>query len=71
MPETMPPGRLQLVALILVVSAITLAAVAYLIYIGVVPVDAEARPLVALAVGLGAAADLVIGIWFFRKGQSS
>jgi hypothetical protein len=71
MPETLPPQRLQLVALILVVSAITLIAVAYLIYAGVVPVPEEVRPLAAAAVGLAAIADLGVAFWFFRKGQSS
>jgi len=71
MPETPSPGSKPIVALVMMFSAITLMALTALIYTGVVPIPEETRPLAALLVGAAAFADLLIGIWFFRKGQSS
>jgi hypothetical protein len=65
------PGNQRLVAAILLMSAVVLGVVAALIFAGTIPVQDEARPMIAIAVGLAAVADLVIGTWFFRKGQSS
>ncbi len=67
MPETKPFGRPHVVALAMMMSAVVLGVVAVLIYVGVVPLGGVA----ALAVGAAAFADLLIGIWFFRRGQSS
>ena len=51
----------------MMLSAVALGVVAILIYSGVVPFGGVA----ALVVGAAAFADLLIGIWFFRRGQSS
>ena len=48
-------------------SAVVLGVVASLIYSGVIPLG----QLAALVVGAVAFVDLMIGIVFFRKGQSS
>lgn len=61
----------QIVALAMIISAITLGVIGYLIFAGTVPVPEESRPLVGGAVGIAAVLDLLIGIWFFSKGQSS
>jgi hypothetical protein len=61
----------QIVALVLLFSAIMLGIVAGLIFAGAIPIDEGARPMIALAVGVASFADLIIAIWFFRKGQSS
>jgi hypothetical protein len=71
MPDTPPPGRLQVVALMLGFSAITLIALASLIYAGIVPVPEETRSIAAVVVGAAAFADLLVAMWFFRRGQSS
>ena len=71
MPETLSPDKQPIVAFALMFSAIALAALAFLIYTGVVPIPEETRPIAALVVGVAALADLIIGIWFFRRGQSS
>ena len=71
MPDTMTPDRQPIVAFALMFSAIALTALTFLIYTGVVPIPEETRPIAALVVGVAAFADLVIGIWFFRRGQSS
>jgi hypothetical protein len=71
MPEKLSPDRQPVVAFAMMFSAIALTALALLIYTGVVPIPEETRPIAALVVGMAAFADLVIGIWFFRRGQSS
>jgi lipopolysaccharide export LptBFGC system permease protein LptF len=71
MPETPSPGGQRVIALAMMVSAIALTAVAFLIYTGVIPMGEDTRPIAALVVGVAAFADLLIGIWFFRRGQSS
>ena len=71
MPETLSPDKQPIVAFAMMFSAIALTALALLIYTGVVPIPEETRPIAALVVGVAAFADLVIGIWFFRRGQSS
>ena len=71
MPETLSPAKHPIVAFAMMFSAIALTALAFLIYTGVVPIPEETRPIAALVVGVAAFADLVIGIWFFRRGQSS
>ena len=71
MPEQLSPDRQPVVAFAMMFSAIALTALALLIYTGVVPIPEETRPIAALVVGVAAFADLVIGVWFFRRGQSS
>ncbi len=60
----------RLVGLILMISAAVLAALAMMIYTGIVPLPEESRPMGALIVGLAAAADFGVGVMFFRVGQS-
>lgn len=71
MPDPQPANPRPLIALIMLISAVTLAALAGLIYSGVVPLPEEARGIAALAVGVAAAADFLVGLWFFRMSQSS
>jgi hypothetical protein len=71
MPEPAPAGNRALVAMILVVSAISLVVLSTLIYMGVVPLPDETRGIAALVVGVAAFADFAVAIWFFRMGQSS
>jgi len=72
MPEApQAAANKQLVATILMISAAVLAAVALLIYVGVVPLSEPSRPIGALIVGIAAAADFLVGLMFFRMGQSS
>lgn len=71
MPEPTPAASRAVIAMILVVSAISLAVLAGLIYVGVVPLPEETRGLAALVVGLAAFADFLVAVWFFRRGQSS
>jgi hypothetical protein len=62
----------QIVALALMGSAVLLGTGAVLIFTGVLPfVAEEARGLVALALAAAAALDFVLGLWFFRMGQTS
>jgi hypothetical protein len=70
MPELVRRNQ-QIIALALLMSAITIAIVAGLIFAGTIPVADGARPMIALALGVAAFADLIVAIWFFRKGQSS
>jgi len=67
MPDARTAARPQVVALSLMVSAVVLGVISLLIYGGFLPLGR----LAALAVGAAAFADLLIGIVFFRKGQSS
>ena len=67
MPEARTAARPQLIALAMLVSAIVLGVVTFLIFSGFLPFGR----LAALVVGAVAFADLLIGIVFFRKGQSS
>jgi len=60
----------RLIALLLMASAGMLSLVAGLIYAGVVPLPLEVRGAAALVVGVAAAADFLIGLWFFRMGQT-
>ena len=72
MPEPPPPpGSRALIAMILVISAVSLAVLSALIYMGVVPLPDETRGVAALLVGAAAFADFLVAIWFFRMGQSS
>ena len=70
MPDR-PAANTRLIALLMMISAVTLAVVAGLIYVGVVPVPEDSRGIVAVAIGAAAAADFLVALWFFRKGQSS
>jgi len=70
MPESPQPAR-QLIALIMMVSAVVLALLAGLIYSGVVPLPEPTRGIVALVVATAALTDFLVGLWFFRMGQSS
>lgn len=65
------PAAKPVIALILMFSAVTLGVLARLIYSGVVPLPEESRGIAAAVVGVAAAADFLVGLWFFRKGQSS
>ena len=71
MPEPTPAGSRAVVAMVLILSAISLALLAGLIYMGIVPLPDETRGMAALVVGVAAFADFMVAIWFFRKGQSS
>ena len=71
MPDPVPQGVRQIIALAMVVSAVSLAVIAVLIYAGTIPMSGDIRFPAALLVGAAAFADLMIGIWYFRKGQSS
>jgi hypothetical protein len=72
MPEAPPrAANRQLVGIILMISAAVLAVVALLIYVAIVPLPEESRPMGALIVGIAAAADFLVGLMFFRMGQSS
>ncbi len=71
MPEVKPQPRPQLVAAIMMVSSVVLFALAALIFTGVVALSDAVRIPAALGIGLAAAADLVMALVFFRKGQSS
>ncbi len=71
MPEPAPAGGRSVIAGMLVISAISLAVLAGLIYMGVVPLPDDTRGIAALVIGVAAFADFLIAIWFFRMGQSS
>lgn len=71
MPDPQPVNTKPLIALIMMISAITLAVLAGLIYSGIVPLPEESRGLATLVVGVAAAADFLVGLWFFRVSQSS
>ena len=68
MPERRPNP--PVIALAMFISAIVLAAVAALIYAGIVSLGEDLRIIATLAVGATALADFVIAVWFFRKSQS-
>jgi len=70
MPDTAARGQ-QIVGLAMLLSAIVLGVVGYFIFAGKVPVPEESRPMVGGAIGAAAVLDLLIGIWFYSKGQSS
>jgi hypothetical protein len=70
MPDQRQPGTSQMVALALLMSAIALGALSGLIYAGTVPLAEEIRGVAALAVGAAAGGDLLIGLWFFRRGRA-
>jgi hypothetical protein len=70
MPEPAQRNN-QIIALAVLVSAIAMGVVAGLIFAGTIPVEEGARPMIALAVGVASFADLMVAMWFFRKGQSS
>jgi CHASE2 domain-containing sensor protein len=71
MPESPRVANKQLVAIILMISAALLAGAAMLIYTGIVPVQPDARGMIALVVAVAAVADFGVGLMFFRMGQSS
>ena len=70
MPEPAAGSR-RVVALAMMVSAISLAVVAFLILTGVIPVAGEMRAIAGGLVGAAAFVDLLVGLWFFSKGQAS
>ena len=70
MPDT-APHTTPVIAMVMGVSAITLAALAALIYAGVVPLPPETRLIAAAVMGAAAFADFLAALWFFRKSQSS
>ena len=65
------PATKPLVAMAMFVSALTLVALAALIYTGVVPLPADIRFTASLLVGAAAFADFLVAVWFFRRSQSS
>jgi hypothetical protein len=66
-----PPANRQLIALLLMTSAVVLAVLALVMYLGVLPLPmGETRGLVALVLMVAAAGDFAVGLWFFRMGQS-
>ena len=69
MPDT--PNATPVIAMAMVVSAITLVVLAVLIYTGVVPLPPEMRFIATLVVAAAAFGDFLVGVWFFRKSQSS
>ena len=69
MPEA--PTTTPVIAMVMGVSAITLFALAALIYAGVIPLPAETRLLASLVIGAAAFVDVLVAVWFFRKSQSS
>ena len=71
MPDPQPVQSKPLIAVIILVSAVTLAVVAVLMYSRVVPLPEESRGPVTMVVAAAAAADFLVCLWFFRKGQSS
>ena len=70
MPDAAARGK-QIIALAMMVSAITLGVVGYLIFAGTIPLPEDSRPIVGGAVGAAAVLDLLVAIWFYSKGQSS
>lgn len=58
-----------LVARVLLIGAVVLATLGVLCWTGTVPVDSGARRVLALAFGLAAAADAVIGFIFLTKAR--
>jgi hypothetical protein len=66
MPE---PARAAapIIVMAMMFSAVTMAVLAALIYMGTI----QLPRLVAFVLGFAAFVDFAIGIWFFRKGQSS
>jgi hypothetical protein len=72
MPDPQLARSKQIIALALMASALIMGAGAVLIYTGVLAFVAEdARGIVALALGAAAVLDFMIGLWYFRMGQSS
>jgi hypothetical protein len=71
MPDPQPVNTKPLLALIMMISAVSLAVGAGLIYSGIVPLPEDTRGIATLVVAVAAAADFAVGLWFFRMGQSS
>ena len=61
MPETRP-NTTPILAMVMLVSAITLVVLAVLIYTGVVPVGEEVRLIGSVAVGVAAFAEALIDV---------
>jgi hypothetical protein len=70
MPEP-HAGTGQIVGLMMVLSAVTLVVLAGLIYTGTIPMPDQTRRIASLVMAFAAFLDFGIGVWFFRKGQSS
>lgn len=70
MPDQQAAAK-PVIALVLMISAVTLGLLTGLIYSGVVPLPEASRGIAALVVGVAAAADFLIGLWLFRMSQSS
>ena len=68
--ETRRAAAPHLAALAMLLSTVVLGVVAFMIYVAAGPFGGLG-PIAAFAVGAAAFADLLIGIWFFRRGQSS
>ena len=71
MPEATPQRAQQVIAATLLLGAAVMFAVATLIYMDVISLGAELRVTAAIVVGIAAFVDLLMAMWFFRRGQSS
>jgi hypothetical protein len=60
-----------LVGRILLIGAVVLALLGVLCWTGTLPVDPGARPVLALAFGIAAAGDALIGFIFLTKARDS
>jgi hypothetical protein len=60
-----------LVGRVLMIGAVVLAAVAVLCWTGTLPVDPGARGVLALAFGIAAAGDALIGFFFLARSRES
>ena len=63
----MADGHGALVGRILLVGAALLAILGVLCWIGVLPIDPGARTVLALAFGIAAVADALIGVFFLTR----
>ena len=71
MPEAERQRAQYVIAAAMFLGAAVMFAVAALIYAGVIDVGDEVRLIGAIVIGMAAFADLMLAIWFFRRGQSS
>ena len=71
MPEATPQRAQQVIAAALLLGAAVMFAVAALIYADVISLGEELRVTAAIVVGIAALVDLLMAMWFFRRGQSA
>lgn len=67
----MPHENRALVGRILLAGAVVLGALALLCWTGTLPVDARARGVLAMSLGVSALADGVIGVIFLTRSRQS